>query len=358
VDVLKNILKFCATLAIASLLSGCLFTYLVKSGYNQLKLLSNREPIEDVIKKPDTTPKLKQKLELSLKVRDFAEKKLRLKSTDNYKTYVDIKRPFVTYIVTAAEKWQLEPKLYWYPIVGSLPYKGYFDKDDANEEAKTFDTTKYDTMVRGVSAYSTLGWFDDPILSTMIEGDDHYLVNLIIHESTHATLYFKSQADFNERLASFIGNIGTELYYLDIEGEKSKTLESLRQAEGDEKLFSEFISQTINNLRAWYKTEKGITEEMREAQFAAISKRFQTEVLPKMKSDRYKNFSTMKLNNAVLLYFNTYVYDLSDFEKLYNHFGRDLNKFMTFCKGLEKSEDPHLAVKTYLSSLPSSSSAN
>lgn len=336
-------------------LSGCLFTYLVKSGYNQMSLLSDREPIEKVLKQQNLSPEHRHKLELALQIRDFAQNKLKLKQTDNYKTYVDIRRPYVTYIVTVAEKWQLEPRLYWYPLVGNLPYKGFFKKEEADEEAKKFDPQKYDVMVRGVSAYSTLGWFDDPLLSSMLDGEDHDLVNLILHESTHATLYFKSQADFNERLATYVGNVGTEIYYREKEGLQAPTLKKIADENRDEKIFSEFISHEIKTLKEWYKSQTVQSEEARNQRIAEIQKKFTSDIAPTLRTKNYINFPKMNLNNAVLLYFNTYVFDLTDFDKLYRHFNENFSDFLSYCRSLEKNPDPQKAIKEIVKTNVSSS---
>ncbi|MCB0350696.1 MAG: aminopeptidase [Bdellovibrionales bacterium] len=342
------LLRLALLLLCPPLLSGCLFTYLVRSGYDQAQLLNNREPIEKVLKENKLTPEQRQKLELTVKIRDFATTKLHLKPTNSYTTFVDLKRPYVTYIVTVAKKWELEPHLFWYPIVGSLPYKGFFKKEAAEEEAQSFDQNKFDVMVRGVSAYSTLGWFEDPLLSSMISGEDHHLVNLIIHESTHTTLYIKSQADFNEQLATFVGNIGTEIYYKQKEGENSSTLKIIANENSDEKIFSEFISSELKSLAAWYKTLPEKNETARLQRFSEIQTRFKTEIAPKMKTKQYAGFANMKLNNATLLYFKTYVYDLNLFQKLYEHFGKNLNDFLAYCKSLEKSKNPHKDIEKLL----------
>lgn len=330
------------------MLSGCLFTYLVRSGYEQFKILLDREPIEKVLKRNDLSPELRHKLELALEIQKFVADDLKLTATDSYKTYVDLKRPYVTYIVTVAEKYKLEPKLYWYPLVGKLPYKGFFNKEDADEEAKNFDPNKYDVMVRGVSAYSTLGWFDDPLLNTMVTGKDHHLVNMIIHESTHATLYFKSQADFNEQLATFVGAIGAEMYYKKKEGEKSPTLAEMKGEDKDDQLFSDFISQEIEDLKKWYETEKDITAEKKETRLAEIQKRFNDELSPKLKTKYYASFGKAKLNNAVLLYYKTYVYNLAEFEKVFAIFNRDFFAFFNFCKSLEKNPNPRQSLTDFL----------
>lgn len=341
--------------------TGCLATYLVRSGYGQMKILSEREPIEKALEKKGLPDDQRRKLELALRVRDFAEKKLHLKPTNNYKTFVDIKRPYVTYIVTVAEKWLLEPRLYWYPIVGRLPYKGFFTKEEAEEEAKKFDPDRYDVMVRGVSAYSTLGWFDDPLLSTMLNGSDHHMVNLIIHESTHATLYFSGQADFNERLATYMGQLGTRIFYRELEGADSQTISNIEKENEDEKLFSQFISDEVKSLKSWYVERRKLNtpaqEEERKKRLAEIQSRFARDIQPKLQTKSYTWFTDLSLNNASLLHFNTYVTDLSDFDQLYRSLGQDFSQFLKFCKNLEKSSDPHQKLKDHLSSLAVNSSS-
>lgn len=341
-------LRYLTGILLTPLLSGCLFNYLVKSGYEQAKILNHREPIETALKRNNLSPELRKKLELTLKIRDFASKKLHLKTTNNYNTFVDIQRPYVTYIVTVAKKWELEPELYWYPILGKLPYKGFFNKVDAENEAKNFDPNKFDVMLRGVSAYSTLGWFDDPLLSSMLSGKDHNLVNLIIHESTHATLYIKSQADFNEQLATFIGNIGTDMYYREIEGNKSSTIKTIANEAVDDQIFSDFIRTEIQDLKIWYQSKNTKSQTDRELKFKEIKYRFTKNILPKMKTQQYANFATAPLNNAVLLYFKTYMYDLSILNQLYVRFDSQLEKFLSYCKKLEKSQDPIKEIKTFL----------
>ena len=130
------------------------------------------------------------------------------KKTKNYSTFVNLHRPYVTYIVSAAPKNELKYYTWYFPIIGSVPYKGYFNEAGANGEARDLASEGYDTYVRGVTAYSTLGWFKDPILSSMLAYSDYDMVNTIIHETVHTTIYIKSNANFNERLASYLGDLG------------------------------------------------------------------------------------------------------------------------------------------------------
>ena len=205
------------TVAISILLflgtTGCQFTYLVKSGYEQAKILARRVPLEEALNDASTSEDVKSKLRLAREAREFAERHLGLTKTNNYTSFVTLDRPDVSYVISAAPEYKLEAYLWSYPIVGSLPYKGFFEEAEAKEEATKMHSDGFDTHVRGVSAYSTLGYFNDPILSSMVRYKDEDLVNLIIHESVHATLYVKSSADFNERMAVFLGNKGTEAFY-------------------------------------------------------------------------------------------------------------------------------------------------
>src|SRR5262249_33798482 len=130
----------------------------------------------------------KRKLRLVLEVKKFAEEKLSLTSNRNYLTYVALDRDSVSYVLQVAPFNELSHYEWDYPIVGKMPYKGFFNKDLAKEEAKKFPEEKWDTYIRGVSAYSTLGWFHDPVLSSMLKYSDHELVDTIIHETVHANV--------------------------------------------------------------------------------------------------------------------------------------------------------------------------
>lgn len=329
------------------LLTGCQVSYLFSSAYNQVKLLNSRVPIDDALKDPNISTEEKRKLELAQKARQFAENDLHLKPTQNYTSYVKLDRPYVTYVVSAAYKWELKHYQWSYPIVGKMPYKGYFNEADAKSEEEELKKEDLDTYMRGVSAYSTLGWFKDPLLSSMLRYKDFDLVNTIIHETVHATLYIKHEADFNERLANFLGNKGAEMYYLKTEGPQSATLAEVRKNNEDDKLFSAFISKEIRDLTEWYKKLPATDrkEELRAARIAEIQKRFADEVLPKMQTRDWDKFTKAKLNNARLLVFKTYMQDMSDFETLYEQSGRDFSKFIERCKALQGEKDPAAKLK-------------
>jgi predicted aminopeptidase len=344
------LLKLTAAAAALALLAGCQAPYIVDTAFSQAELLASREPIEKVLSEPDLTAEQKQKLRLAADARDFGQNVLGLKKTGSYHTYVQLKRPYVSYVVSASPKNELKHYTWWFPIVGNIPYIGYPRPESAHDEAEVLKKKGLDTYVRGVSAYSTLGWFDDPVLSSMLRYKEFDLVNTIIHESTHATIYIKSAADFNERLAVFIGNKGTEEFYKAREGADSKTLGVIAAENRDEQLFSDFISREIKSLETWYTERKSVAldESVRMARLHEIQKHFAAELKPKLKSDSFAYFETMDLNNARLLNFKLYQQDLSDFQKAFDRVGHDFHKMIAFCKSLESQKDPEAYLHAYV----------
>ncbi|PWU12537.1 MAG: aminopeptidase [Bdellovibrio sp.] len=326
--------------------------YLLQSATGQMAMLRKRVPIEEVLRQDTLSEEKKVKLRLAEKAKTFAEAELGLKKTGSYRSFVQLDQPFVTYVVSAASQWELKPYLWHFPIVGEVPYKGYFNEKDAIEEDEELKKQGLDTFRRGVSAYSTLGWFDDPVLSSMLEDEAHHLVNTIIHETVHATLYIRSSADFNERLASFLGNMGAELFFLREEGPDSPTVARIRAENADEKLFSTFISKELRDLEDWYKTSPEHNEERRTTRLESIAHHFSEEVLPHLQSDSYRRFANIKLNNARLLLFKTYVADQSDYERVYDKLERNFPLFVKLAQKLEKEEHPEAKLKEWDAKTP------
>lgn len=334
------------------LLAGCQVPYYLSQGYGQLSLLNSRKKIEAVLTSDSLSDPQKKKLRLAVEAREFAENTLGLAKTDNYKTYVALEKPYVTWTVSAAPKWELKHYYWDFLMVGKVPYKGFFKEDSAKQEEAKLKEQGYDTFLRGVTAYSTLGWFDDPVLSSMLGYSESDLVNTIIHETVHATLFIKSSADFNERLATFVGNQGAESFYFAREGADSPTVKQIRRELSDEKLFSEFISKEIRDLANWYANTSDHNEDARAKRLREIQDRFVKDLQPKMKTKNYESFPKVSLNNARLNVYKTYMQDLSIFERLFEKVGRDYRKFIDECKKLEKEKDPQKALEALVASAP------
>jgi predicted aminopeptidase len=345
-------------LAAAFFLQGCQIGYIVKNGYGQFSLMNQKVPIKDVLENPETPEETKKKLTLSQEASEFSEKELHLDKTENYTSYIALTGEYPVYAVHAAPKWKLEHHLWYFPIVGDIPYKGYFTEQEAKDYEAELKKENLDTYVRGVSAYSTLGWFKDPIFSSMVKYRDHDLVNTIIHETVHATLYIKSSADFNERMAVFLGNKGTEVFYYKKEGAKSKTVDLIRMEIEDDKAFSHFIGAELTALEEWYKNEPPQNEEARQVRLKEVNKNFKTKLLPLLKTDSYKKFEAAELNNARLMMYKTYMQDLSDFEQLYKLVGENFSEFLKCCKKLKSHDNPEEGLKDTLISLEAHKKSN
>ena len=183
-----------------------LIVYGINQGLGQLHIVWNARPIAEVLNDPSFPDSLKKKLHIIDEIRTFAIDSLGLKDSDNYKTVFDQKGQELMWVVTASKPFELKAKTWDFPVVGTVPYKGYFDKDKALREVKQLQEEGWDVGVRNPGGWSTLGWFTDPILSGMLERNEGDLASLIIHEMVHATIFIKDSVDFNENLASFIGD--------------------------------------------------------------------------------------------------------------------------------------------------------
>lgn len=335
-------------------LSGCQIGYLLHVSYNHLTLLNNKIPIEEALQSANLNDEQKRKMRLTQEVRVFSFDQLGLTPSKNYTEFVDLKRPYVTYAVIASQKWKLEPYRWNFPFIGKAPYKGYYDEQKAKDEAEEMRKQDYDAYVRGVSAFSTLGKLTDPLLSSMLGYSDHDLVNTIIHELVHTTLFIKNNIDFNERLAVFVANKGTEIYYYQKEGPESKTVQQIKNENEDDALFSQFISQELDDLKKWYEnfdhSQKLTAEEkeaLRQKRFEQIKTSFTQNLTQKLKTKSYSNFPNRVMNNATLGNYHTYMKNLDLFEKVYQKNGSNIPQFLNKCKELNDVDDPEAELQKW-----------
>ncbi len=349
--IFKKITFILILLSLSFISSSCMLTYLAKSGYSQMKILASREPINEVIANKNLTQITKEKLNLVIKVRDFCFNELKLKKTKNYSSFVQLKDNYVSYLLRVAPKYKLESYKWSFPIVGSFPYLGFFNKNDALDEEKKFIEKNYDTYVRGVTAFSTLGWFNDPVLSSMMRYDDSDLVDLIIHETIHTTLFIKNQASFNEKLATYLASVGTELFYKKLEGDNSPTIKKINLEHKDDKIFSKFITKEFSDLKSWYAQTKNINETSKKIRLKQINNKFILEIKPQLNTNKYDHFAQKELNNANLLPYKTYLSDLSDFEKLHIKLGSSFHKTLEFLKTLENVKNAEASLKQSINTL-------
>ncbi len=197
-------------------LSGCQsVSYYTQAVVGQSALLWQSRPIDEVIRDPKTSDPLRDRLRFVQSVRDYAETVLFLPATGSYRRFTDIGRDFVLWSVVAAEEFSTEPKLFCHPITGCVAYQGYFDQADALAFTEGLESGGYETAVGPVAAYSTLGWFADPVLSSALHYPDTQLAELIFHELAHELLFIPDETTFNESFATFVARAGVEQWLTD-----------------------------------------------------------------------------------------------------------------------------------------------
>ncbi len=332
------------------LLTGCSahFQYLWHVSYNQMGLLMKKTSIKKALKKYSFNEEQKKKLQLVLEIKTFAREKLKLDIDKGlYSSYVHLERPYVSYLLRVSPVYELTAYKWDFPIVGSFPYKGFFDKDKMEQAAASFPEEEYDVSIRGVRAYSTLGWFNDPILSTMFFYEETDFVVTVFHELMHTVLFFKDHVDFNERFAEFVGRQAALLFYLDKEGQESETVQRMLAEWEDELLFSSFMVSEYEMLEKWYAEHKGeINREMKQERLQEIQERFRVEIQVNLNTNRYDYFSDVELNNAQLLSYRSYNYNMAEFEKLFESslINKDIKAFVEYCAQFRKEQDPEAAI--------------
>jgi len=188
-------------------LSGC---YYMQAARGQLSVLGKRVPIDEVIEDPATPDELTRRLQLIREARAFASDELGLPDNDSYRSYSDLERDFVVWNVSAAPEFSVAAKTWCFPVVGCVGYRGYFSQAAAERKAEQLKRRGYDVFVGGVTAYSTLGRFEDPVLNTMLRWEDNRIVAVLFHELAHQVLYIKDDTPFNESFASAVEEFGIE----------------------------------------------------------------------------------------------------------------------------------------------------
>ena len=220
----------------------------------QYEIVARRERIEKLLADPHTPAPLKTKLQLVESLRAFATKDLKLPVDGHYQKYADVRRPFVVWNVEAAPEFSLEPKTWWYPIVGSLEYRGYFSERGATNYAVRLRKKGYDVYVGGVQAYSTLGWFKDPVLNTFVFEPEPDLAETLFHELAHQQVFASGDTDFNEAFATTVGQEGARRW-LRAKGDKAAAEEYLVQLRRTAQ-FARLIQSTRERLEALYGDER------------------------------------------------------------------------------------------------------
>ena len=322
---------------IASLSGGC---YLLQSAQGQFAVMSKRQPIERVIEMPSTPPKLRAQLKSVTAIRNFASRELGLPDNGSYRKYADIGRPYVVWNVVAAPEFSVDPKKWCFPIVGCVAYRGYFVEGRARRFAAGLRAQGFDVAVGGVAAYSTLGHFDDPILSTMVSWDDVELASIIFHELTHQLLYVRNDAAFNEALATTVEEEGVRRWLTQL-GREQDLADHVLEHERYLEVIA-LINNTRSQLRLLYAS--GLpTPLMRERKREALEALRESYVALRTQWGGHGPFDAWfahDVNNAHLASIATYYACVPGFERELKAAGGNLPAFYRRVRELAKLDQP------------------
>jgi predicted aminopeptidase len=332
----KVLLVFLTIIAVLVVIYWDLISYGVRQGRGQLNIVWNARPVSEFLSDPSFPDSLKQKLRLIDEVRKFAIDSLGLKDTENYKTLYDQKGEEIMWVVTACEPFRLEAKQWNFPVIGSVPYKGFFNKERAIALKNELEKEGWDVSIRNPGGWSTLGWFTDPILSKMLERGEGDLANLIIHEMSHATIFVKDSIDFNENLATFIGDRGAEKFLISKYGANSKEYTSYINEDKDYLAYVDHMLRGTASLDSLYSTMResdpvDVKKKQKEKKIAAIISALDTLTLSVTTQKPSARFKTKLPNNAYFMNFRRYQAKQVDFWEDYrNKFGGDLREYIRF----------------------------
>ena len=303
---MKRLAKSISLCVVAATTTGCAAPYYWQAIGGQLELLRKREPIEDVIADETADPQLRATLARIETMRRFAVEELLLPSNDSYTSYVALDRPYVVWNVVATQEFSVDPQRWCFPFAGCVAYRGYFDKSAADRFAAKLAADGLDVHSGGSTAYSTLGYFDDPVLSTMVAGGEQYVASLLFHELAHQQLYVKNDSEFSEAFAMVVEEVGTERW-LSRQGTPAD-LERYRTRRHRRAQFGELITAQQARLRALY-ASGAPAEQLRagkERAFDTLQREYQVLKTIWAGSTDYDAWFAQPLNNATLASVATY----------------------------------------------------
>jgi predicted aminopeptidase len=326
--------------------------YLARGAWEEAKILAHRRPISELIADPATPAPLRAKLTLVLGARAFASDSLGLRARQSFTTFSETGRDTLTLVVSAAYRDKLRAYTWWFPVVGRVPYKGYFDFAEARRQERALHGRGFDTRLGAVSAFSTLGWFNDPLLPSTLRADSLTLANTVIHELTHNTYYAPGGAVFNESFANFVGARGAQRFFL-ARGEPAAAAEVAARWE-DEKVLGRFWAALYGQVDSVFKSHPGdaplqVSQRiaLRDSIFGVARDTYIEELGPRLKTISIRAVQRVRLDNAILMSRRVYLTDLDAFDAVLAKNSGDLR--VTIAQVIEAAkgdkEKPFEAVK-------------
>jgi predicted aminopeptidase len=307
--------------------------YLTRAGIEQTLILQKRRPIERLLADPKTDPETRAYLHLVLEVRQHAAR-LGLEAGKTYTQYADVGRDTLLLVLSASPRNCICPVVWKYPIVGRVPYKGFFDPAMARREAERLARAGHDTYLRPAGAYSTLGWFEDPLLSTALVRDSVELAATVFHEIAHNTLYLKSATPFNESFAQLVGYRSAEEFFRD----RGDTLLATRARDRwyDEIVLGEYYRDLLDRLETFYagKPAGDSLEAGRRAIAQWAREQLEGPIGARLRTFRINRLAERPINNAALVGVRIYRTHLDWFDRWYEQHGRSIQQSVAALRDL------------------------
>ncbi|TIN20706.1 MAG: aminopeptidase [Mesorhizobium sp.] len=330
---------------ILSAASGCTsISYYAQSVKGHLQIMTARKDVGKLIEDPSTPKVLRARMASASAIRQFATDELALPDNNSYRSYVDIGRDSVTWAVFAAPEFSLTPRTWCFPVFGCVPYRGYFSKKSAIETAAELQGQGMDVYVTGITAYSTLGWSSDPLLSTMLGQDETYLAALVFHELAHQRVYVHDDSAFNEAFAVAVETTGVKKW-LRAAGDTA----ALRRYEAARRRKAEFltlVAQTRDELMQVY-SGSGTSEHKLAAKTAAIERlRMRYRHLRDRRWGRYRGYDAWfasPINNAKLAATSVYSDQVPAFLRLFDLCSGDYVRFYASVRRIGALDEAHRA---------------
>ena len=292
--------------------------YLVRAAWAEGRILVRRRAITDLVANPTTKPAIRAKLRLVLAARTFAAESIGLRARESFTTYSQLDRDTLVLVLSGAYRDRLASKTWWFPIVGRVPYKGYFDFPGARTAAVNLERDGFDVYLRPSPAFSTLGWFNDPLLSTSLGADSIDLVNTVIHELTHNTFYAPGQAVFNESFASFVGARGSAWLFRSRGAPAAADQADARWA--DDKVMARFWAQLYVSIDSGFRahpSDSSARVVARDTIYRRARRHLVDEWGPRLKTYSPRVLERIRLDNAALLAHRVYSTDLDAFDAVW-----------------------------------------
>jgi len=323
--------------------SNCkLMIYGIQQGAGQISVIRNAKPINEILTDTLTSDSLKLRLQLVQEIKKYAIDSLGLNTSKNYNTLYDQKGEDILWVVVAAQKFKMETYEWKFPFLGKVPYKGYFNYLKAEKEANRMKDDGYDARISTVSAWSTLGFFKDPILSEMLNQGEGMIARLIIHELTHSTLYVKGNSQFNENLATFVGNQGAKQFLIDKYGKNSKKYQDYLGELSDIEKFSTYVLRGAKLLDSLYQNFSDETIEQKTKKKDKLIGQI-VDNIDTVQFYEPRDFSNLKNpanipNNAFFVGYITYHEDQDEFSKQFeDEFDCNFREYLNYLKSQYES---------------------